>query len=267
MEVIFRKIGSLLNPSSGGSFFTLNPYVGCSHACRYCYSGYISRWRHRKIEEWGKWVEVKLNASEVLKKDIRKYGKEHIFISTVCDAYQPVEKLYQITRNCLSVLSEADFSLFLLTKSERVVRDIDILTKHPNVKVCFSITMLNDEIAKIFEPHASPPSHRIQAGLKLKEKGIETGILINPILPYFTERELETLVEEAEKLGFDFIGFDTLHYTDSFVGGRIRGVYSQFGKEAMERLDYAKSPQYQTGLRDWIREIIKDRKIKCEFNF
>lgn len=267
MEVVFRKINSLLNPSGGGSFFTLNPYVGCAHSCRYCYSVYISRWRKRKIEEWGSWVEVKVNAPETLKKDVKKYQKGHIFISTICDAYQPIEEIYQVTRNCLNVLSNTDFSLFLLTKSERVIKDIEILSNYKNVKVAFSITMLNDEVAKVFEPYASPPSKRIQAGLKLKEKGIETGILINPILPYFTERELETIVENAEKLGFDFIGFDTLHYIDSFVGGRIRGLYIQFGREAVRRLEYAKSPEYESELRDLIREIIKNRKIKCEFNF
>lgn len=257
----------MLNPSGGSSFFTLNPYVGCAHACRYCYSVYISRWRHRKIEEWGSWVEVKLNAPEILKKDIKKYGTGHIFISTICDAYQPIEELYQLTRNCLNTLISTDFSLFLLTKSERVTRDIDILVKHPNLKVCFSLTMLNDEIAKIFEPYASPPSHRIQAGLKLKEKGIETGIFINPILPFFTEQELEDLVDKVEKLGFDFLGFDTLHYISSFVGGRIKELYSEFGKEAMERLEYAKSPQYESELKERIRELVKDRKIKCEVNF
>ncbi len=267
MEVILKKIGSLLNRSSGGNFFTLNPYVGCEHSCRYCYSVYISRWRRRKIEEWGSWVEVKLNAGEILKKEVRKYKKGHIFISTVCDAYQPIEELYQITRDCLSLLIETDFSLFLLTKSARVARDIDLLVKHPNVKVCFSITMLNDEIAKVFEPYASSPSQRIQAGLKLKEKEIETGILINPILPFFTERELENLVSQAEKLGFDFLGFDTLHYIDSFVGGRIKKLYGQFGKEALERLEYAKSPEYETELREWIKEITKGVRIKCEFNF
>lgn len=212
-------------------------------------------------------MEVKINAPEVLKKDVKKYQKGHIFISTICDAYQPIEDIYQITKNCLNVLLNTDFSLFLLTKSERIVRDIDILSNYPGVKVAFSITTLNDEVAKIFEPYASPPSKRINAGFKLKVKGIETGILINPILPYFTERELETIVDNAEKLGFDFIGFDTLHYIDSFVGGRIKGLYSQFGREAVERLEYAKSPEYESELRDWIKEIIKNRKIKCEFNF
>lgn len=267
MEVVLRKSGSLLNASGGGSFFTLNPYVGCAHSCRYCYSVYISRWRHRKIEEWGNWVEVKLNAPEILKKEVKKYRRGHIFISTVCDAYQPIEEFYQLTRKCLDVLISADFSLFLLTKSERVVRDMDLLAKHPNLKVGFSLTMLNDEIAKIFEPYASLPSRRIQAGLKLKEKGIETGILVNPILPFFTERELENIVDQVEKLGFDFLGFDTLHYIDSFVGGRIKELYTSFGKEASERLEYAKSPYYEGELREKIKELLKGRRIRCEFSF
>ncbi|MBC7327327.1 radical SAM protein [bacterium] len=256
-----------MNPSGGGSFFTLNPYRGCFHSCRYCYSVYISRWHKRKLDEWGKWVEVKSNAPEVLKREVKKYGKGHIFISTVCDAYQPVEEHYQITRKCLEILAESDFSLFLLTKSQKVVRDKDILANFKNVKVGFSITTLNDEIARIFEPFASLPSHRIQAGLELKAKGIETGILINPILPYFTEMELEKLVEEAERLGFDFIGFDTLHYIDSFVGGRVREIYAKFGNEALNRLEYAKAPGYESELRDTLKQISAGRKIRVEFNF
>jgi len=267
MEVILRESSSILNQSSGGSFFTLNPYVGCFHNCVYCYSVYISRWRHRKNEEWGNWVEVKLNAPQVLRKEIRKYKTGDIFISTVCDAYQPIEELYQITRGCLQAIAESDFSLFLLTKSERILRDIDILEKIPKFKVCFSITTFNDEIAKIFEPRSSPPSRRLRAGLKLKERGIETGILINPILPYFTERELESMVEEVERLGFDFVGFDTLHYIDSFVGGRIKEIYHKFGKEAMERLDYAKGIGYESELRDRIREIMKGKRIRCDISF
>ncbi|MGC8843486.1 MAG: SPL family radical SAM protein [bacterium] len=267
MEVILRRSSSLLNQSVGESFFTLNPYVGCEHNCRYCYSVYISRWRHRKIEEWGSWVEVKLNAPQILKREMGKYKRGEIFVSTVCDAYQPVEEIYQITRGCLLALSDSDFSLFLLTKSERVLRDREILEKLPNVKVCFSLTTLRDEIARAFEPHSSPPSHRLRAGLKLKEKGIEVGILINPILPFFTERELEAIVDEAEKLAFDFIGFDTLHYINSFVGGRIREIYNRFGEEAMERLDYARNPQYEGELREKIMEIIKGRKIRCDISF
>ena len=212
-------------------------------------------------------MEVKLNAPQILRKELKKYRTGDIFISTVCDAYQPIEEIYQITRGCLQAIAESDFSLFLLTKSERILRDIDILEKIPNVKVCFSLTTFNDEVAKIFEPRSSPPSRRLQAGLKLRERGIETGILINPILPYFTERELESMVEEAERLGFDFLGFDNLHYIDSFVGGRIKGIYRKFGKEAMERFDYAKGIGYESELRERIKEIVKGRRIRCEISF
>ncbi len=265
MEIILRESKSLLN-RSGSSFFTLNPYVGCEHACRYCYATYISRWRHRDTP-WGTWVEVKINASKILEREIRRFREGTVFISTVCDAYQPVEETFQISRQCISILADSPLNLFLLTKSERVLRDTDVLSKSPRFQVAFSLALLDDEIARLFEPKASLPSLRLKTAKELKNRGIRTGILINPILPYFTENLLPQMVKEIEEANLDFISFDSLHYIDSYVGGRIRPIYERFGSSAVERLEYAKSPFYIDELKEEIKRIMAGSRISWDLAF
>ncbi len=165
-----------------GRKYCLNPYVGCTHACKYCYATFMKRFTGH-IEPWGSFVDAKINTPEVLRKQLRRAVKGDIIISSVTDPYQPVEAKYKITRKCLEVLALYQFPLDILTKSPLVLRDIDIILRLKKVKVGLTITTDNDKVRKIFEPNAPPIQARIEALKKLHRAGIDTYAFIGPILP------------------------------------------------------------------------------------
>ena len=185
--------------------YTVNPYRGCSNACRYCYAAFMKRFTGHQ-EPWGEFVDVKINAPEVLAKEIRRKPMGGVWVSGVCDPYQPVEKRYRLTRKCLEILLRSDWPVTIQTKSPLVVRDLDILKTSEKVEVGFSITTAEEKIRRVFEPKASPISERINALRSLHTNGIKTFVMIAPILPGAEKlpRELAGVV--------DFVLVDRLNY-------------------------------------------------------
>jgi DNA repair photolyase len=165
-----------------GVDYCINPYVGCSHGCRYCYATFMKRFTGHR-EPWGRFVDVKVNAAAVLKREIGREAKGHVLLSSVTDPYQAAEARYQLTRACLEVLLSRPFSVGILTKSPLVLRDIDLLKRFQDMEVGLTITTDREEVRKIFEPHAPPIAARIQALKTLQENGIKTYVFIGPILP------------------------------------------------------------------------------------
>lgn len=242
--------------TGSGGHFRLNPYVGCEHNCVYCYATYLARWREEP-GPWGSWVQVKTNIPRVLERELaRKRGIE-VFLSTACDVYQPVEQQYRLTRHCLSLLALAaqrddDLRVFLVTKSDAVVGDLDVLKVFPPqaLQVAFSVTTHRDETAALVEPKASPPSRRLAALQTLNAAGIRTGLFISPVLPHVTEQDLPQLLAAAQAAGCRFLGFDRLNYLDRHIGAKMRAVYRHFGPEAQARLEQAcHDPGYEASLR------------------
>lgn len=239
----------------GGSF-RLNPYVGCEHACVYCYATYIARWRN-KSGAWGSWVQVKVNIPEVLERELPRRPGAHIMLSTVCDVYQPIEQEWSITRRCLAILAEAagrdeKLSVFLLTKSDLVCRDIDVLARFSprQLRIGFSITTARDDVGALLEPHAPRPSARLRAARRLRREGFTVGLLFAPVLPYVTERELPRLLEIAAEAGLECIGFDPCNYLTRHVGGKLLQAYRRLGPAAITRLNQARTdPRYQENLQ------------------
>ena len=162
--------------------YVINPYVGCQHACSYCYARFMKRFTGH-TEPWGSFVDVKINAVELLRKDLRKKKKGTVWVSGVCDPYQPLEAKYRLTRQCLEILAETDWSVVVQTRSPLVLRDMDILKKGKNFEVGFSVTTADDSIRKVFEPNAPPIEARIYALEELHRAGLRTYAMIAPLLP------------------------------------------------------------------------------------
>jgi DNA repair photolyase len=179
IKEIFAK--SILSKSQIQDY-AVNPYVGCSHSCRYCYAAFMRRFTGHK-EKWGEFVDVKVNAPELLAREIKKKPMGRVWISGVCDPYQEVEKRYKLTAKCLEILSELQWPITIQTKSSLVLRDIEILEKFKDIEVGFSITTADEKIREIFEPGASPIKERIRALDVLHSRGISTFVMIAPILP------------------------------------------------------------------------------------
>lgn len=215
------------------SDWTINPYIGCQHGCFYCYAQFIKRFKPYK-EPWGQFVEVKINAPELLEKEIKKKRRGVIWISGLCDPYQPLENKYQLTRKILEIIQKYNWPVTIQTKSPLILRDLNLLKKFHRIEVGFSITTGNDRIRRLFEPKAPSIEERIKALERLQGEGIKTFVMIAPLLP-----QAETLVLKLKgKTSYVLIDEMNYHYAD--------WVYQKYGlKKAQNNLKLAQMFQKQ----------------------
>jgi len=143
-------------------------------------------------EKWGEFLDVKINAPDILRKQFstHRLKKGVVLLGSVTDAYQPVEKKYRITRSLLEILLDYHFPISILTKSDLVLRDIDLLKQFKECEVGLTITTLDEGATRDFEPYSSSSTRRIEALTVLKREGITTYGFIGPVLPGFTNLEL-----------------------------------------------------------------------------
>ncbi len=214
MSLIVREIKakSILTKSGiPGIDYCINPYVGCFHGCRYCYATFMKRFTGHQ-EPWGSFVDVKINAPAILQKQLTKARRGNVLISSVTDGYQPIESKYKLTRQCLEVLLESQFPVDILTKSPLVLRDMDIIKKFKEIEVGLTITTDNENMRKVFEPHAPPVSERIKALKTLHDHGIKTYTFIGPVLPMNPDALSEKLSPYV-----DSVIIDRMNYTSKTV--------------------------------------------------
>jgi len=210
MSMIVREIYAKNIVSKSKIYeYTINAYTGCQHACTYCYARFMKRTTGH-VEPWGEFVDVKINAAELLQKEVIKKRPGRAWIRGVCDAYQPLERKYELTRKCLEILVTHDWPITIQTKSPLVLRDIDILRKASDIEVGFTVTTADDNIRRLFEPNAPPINGRIKALDELHIAGIRTFIMIAPLLP--NAAELATLfLGKVDHILIDRMNY---HYSD-----------------------------------------------------
>ena len=199
---IIREIQakSILSKSGiPGADYCINAYVGCAHACVYCYATFMKKYTGH-TEPWGAFVDVKVNASELLRKQLPKAKRGHVMVSSVTDAYQPIEVKYRLTRQCLEILLEHKFPVGILTKSPLVLRDLDIIKKFEEIEVGITITTDDEKMRRIFEPGAAPIEARISTLKKLKEQGVKTYVFIGPMLPMNPDILSEKIGKHADSI-------------------------------------------------------------------
>lgn len=167
--------------------YTVDPYQNCEFGCKYCDSSNTST------------IYIKTNAPEILEYELENSKKGVIIIGSVHDPYQNIEKDYQITRKILNVILKSGFSCHILTKSDLVLRDIELISKIKNSFVTVSIIGLDTKITNVFEENIINPLERLEILKKLYESGIKSGVAIIPVLPYFVEDDLENIFIEAKK--------------------------------------------------------------------
>lgn len=214
---------SVLNRVEGMPFrWSINPYRGCSHACPFCYAR-RTHWflDEDGINEWATKVFVKVNAPEVLRRELarRSWKREEVALGTATDPYQAIEGRYKVTRRILEALCESRTPVSIVTRSPMIVRDIDVLEKlaeRAGVTVCVSIATTDPGIAREIEPTVAPPAQRLQTVETLSSHGIRTGVLLAPILPGITDhsKSLEAVVEAARDHKAHFVWHNVLHLGD-----------------------------------------------------
>jgi DNA repair photolyase len=219
MTLIVKEIQSKTILSKSKVYpYVINPYTGCQHACSYCYARFIKRVTGHK-EPWGQFVDVKVNAADLLRVEIARKKPARVWVSGVCDPYQPLEARYELTRQCLEILAQNNWPVTIQTRSPLVIRDMDILEEAREFEVGFSVTTADDSIRALFELHAPPIDARLAALERLHQAGIRTYVMIAPILPG-AERLGELLKGKTDYLLVDRMNY---HYAD--------WVYRQHGLE------------------------------------
>jgi DNA repair photolyase len=231
--------------------YCLNPYTGCTVNCRYCYARLFMRRYSGHSEPWGSFVDVKTNAAELLRRQVAKSKKGTVWLSSVCDPYQPLEEKYRLTRQCLEILAEARFPTTIQTKMTLVLRDLDIIERFEEVEVGLTLSTDDEKIARMFEPGASPVGARMKALETIHARGIPTFAFLGPLLPGGPERFVAGLVGKVDR-----ILVDRMNYMETIIG-----LYRKLG------LSEAATDRF---FQDQARRIAREAKkhgLSCEILF
>jgi DNA repair photolyase len=236
--------------------YSLNPYRGCQHGCAYCYSPAILR----EKRPWGAFVDVKINIPTVLAKELRRKERGVVWLGSVCDAYQPIEGKFGVTRLCLEELLKVDMPVSLLTKSSLIERDLDLISSFSDFELGFSLAYGDDSVREQLEPGASTVDRRLESARMAAEKGLEPWVFIAPIVPGFTDRpgEIGSLIGKISKSGVKRVGFDSFRPRPA-VWPRMRESLGD-DPELMESLRMASRNQ------SYYEEVALEIQRECERN-
>ncbi len=213
--------------------WSVNPYRGCGHACGYCYA----RRTHEYLDlgagsDFECRLTVKTNAAEQLRTELARprWTREVIAFSGVTDCYQPIERDYALTRACLAVCVDVGNPVSVVTKSDLVTRDIDLLRelrRRRDASVMLTIRFADDRMSRLIEPGAPPTSRRFQAMRALREAGLDVRLLIAPVIPGLNDRDLPALLQQAADCGATGAGYAPVRLPGSVADvflGRLRRV-------------------------------------------
>jgi len=225
--------------------YVVNPYTGCQHNCTYCYARFMRRFTGHK-EPWGEFVDVKINSPQLLHHEIKRKQPGSVWVSGVCDPYQPLERKYELTVKCLEILIRHDWPITIQTKSALVLRDINLLKESNKLEVGLSITTADERIRQLFEPCAPPIKERIEALGELYLAGIRTFVMIAPMLPG-AERLAEMLQGKANYVLIDRMNY---HYGD--------WVYKKHNLESTMNDDFFSTESKK------IAQDFKNKDIDCQ---
>jgi DNA repair photolyase len=231
--------------------FSLNPYTGCSFNCIYCYITSYIKEPYR--------VRLKKNLIENVKKDLKNFDKSYyIMLSNSSDPYPYIEKYLNLTREVLRIFKENGIKVLIVTKSDILLKDIDIL-KEMNVVITVTITTLDEEYKKI-EPFAPHPERRIKMLEILKKNGIPTAVRIDPIIPFFNDdlEKIEKLIKRVSKYSSQIITSTLKLKYDSMkrFKEKIRDLYDKILPLYKER--YGNSLYIERDKREKILKSIKE---------
>jgi DNA repair photolyase len=179
-------------------------------------------------EPWGEFIDVKVNAPQLLRKQLKRARQGIVALSTVTDPYQPLEEKYQLTRGCLEVLLEDQFFVNILTRSPLCLRDIDLFKQFKKIEVGLSITTHDEGIKNIFEPHSPSIRSRVETLRVLRQEGIGTYVFIGPMLP-LDPIPLVTMLEGL----FDEVLIDRMNYPN-----KVKAIYRKAKLDQYLEEDY-----------------------------
>jgi DNA repair photolyase len=251
--------------------FTVNPYRGCEFGCHYCYARYTHEFMEVPGDEFESKVYVKQDAGALMDRDLSRepiWG-EHIAIGTATDPYQPAEKDFGATRSILEKIALREgLSVSITTKSNRVVRDLDLLkiiNERSSLSVNLSVTTTRPSLARALEPRAPRPDLRLGAVRELRGSGIPTGVLAMPIVPGITdgERDLEALAKAASEAGAQWFAGNVLFLRSASLNHFIQFIGAEFPRLAKQYREwYLRHGNAPSSYRDEITQRVRGLRDK-----
>jgi len=285
-EYFLLPVKSILNRCDSNRVpfeWTINPYRGCEFACKYCYARYTHEYMELDGSEFEKKIYVKKDAAPLLVHDIsRKYSyasersggekPDHIAIGTATDPYQPAEREHGVTRACLEELAKREgLSISIITKSNQIVRDIDVLTKiaaRSSLQIDITVTTMRVKLARMLEPRAPRPDLRLAAVKELHEAGLAVGVSASPLVPGITdgEGELEAVAAAAKEAGAQWFFSGVLFLMPSSAKQFLPFVREKFPRLAKQYEQwYAKNGYAPEEYRRKASERVARIREKYEF--
>ncbi len=272
-DVSYREVEvkSALNDVRGMPFeWSLNPFLGCAHACFYCFSrAYHARYREKNVgSDFDSNVEVRVNIADVLRKELHRRREGSLAIGTATDPYQPIEGKYRLTRRCLEALVDHPMPTSIVTKGPLVVRDIDVLKKldeETDLTVYFSVPCVDDAVVRKTDPGTAPPRQRLRALRMLREAGIDAAVLCMPVLPGISDSE-ESL--DAAARAASEAGATAFRHRPLKIDVEIQSYYYEFLATEFPVAVPRYAELYRGGVhpaRDYEREL--EERVRARYDF
>jgi DNA repair photolyase len=250
---------SILVPCSLQNFnYQVDPYIGCGHYCYYCYA------LNHAETDWSKEIRIHSGITGQLEEELETILPQNIYLSYYTDPYQPCEAEYRQTRRVLKLFLQKGFSARILTKSDLVVRDVDLLAEMADAAVSVSVAFNDNRIRQQFEGHTIDTGTRIEALRKLRAAGIETNALICPVIPYITHVTplIDMLAPHTDTIWI--YGLSIQSRSDQNWQNLV-GILDQHFldlKEKVEQVVFSNDHPYWTQIRQDLEQLQKDRPLK-----
>jgi len=243
--------------------YVINPYIGCPHKCIYCYAEFMKRFTNHK-EDWGDFLDVKVCDKPI---NFSKFKEtDSILIGSVTDAYNAYESKYKITQNILKSLIDCEAPIEILTKSDLVLRDIEILKQFKKIRVGISLNTLDDDFRRITEPRVSSTEKRIKALEILKSEGISTYLFMSPIFPYITD--FKAIVNRLKDI-VDYTCFENLNLRAAYLPRVLNFIKINFPDllESYNKLYLSKDNSYWQNFEEDIKEYCDKNRVPYKMYF
>lgn len=248
--------------------FVVNPYTGCEFGCSYCYASFMGRFCGESISSWGDYVIIKRNAVEVFKKELAKLSPTarhgSILLSSVTDAWQPVEREYRLSRGILAELVRTQYPgvVSILTKSPIVLDDLELLKSLPAADVGVTVTTTDNHLGRLLEVRAPAASRRIKTLANLNSNGVRSYAFIGPLLPHFCEQPdmLEDLFRRIRDTGTAQIYVELINKSQ-YIRERLDDAYRD--ADSSLRPSYIDADDLQQRLR--LVELVNDLVARYSF--
>jgi DNA repair photolyase len=248
--------------------YVINPYIGCTHSCFYCYARFMKRFTGHS-EEWGDFLDVKINAPNLIPSvkphKSSKYEGKNILLSSVTDPYIPLERKYKVTRRILQKLLPHQPHLNILTKSDLVLRDLDLIKQFKTREIGFSFSTMDEDVRMEVEPGASSIKKRLNALKRVHEEGVRCYIFISPILPYITN--WKKIINKNMDYT-DYFMFENLNVVGTVWGSVKRWLESKHPDKLDDYKNiYFKDSIYWEEVEEEIINFCQRKKLECKMYF